>query len=305
MAGNKTLQKFKDSKIPKKGKGKVNKEVDIYIEPNTQSVIIGKIPKDQIISWISKSVCDEREWIRCDEENNFGYIVGYEKDGSSNLDISSIKDKTNGKKKEKNFKIKPNEIVPITKEDINLGNEALNEILNGDDKNSDKDNESISNSTAIEENFISGLEDDKKKIHENKKKEENFDNWDFGLDEDISKIDFVVQEKNKLLNDLFKQIDEDENKSNNESKENSNEKKIDDNSISKAINSLYDVLPGNDKLSEKDKLLEALNLIPGGKDSKKEKSYQKDNIEEDVIRRSKTISLKGKNFPKEGGDDKK
>lgn len=305
MAGNKTLQKFKDSKIPKKGKGKVNKEVDIYIEPNTQSVIIGKIPKDQIISWISKSVCDEREWIRCDEENNFGYIVGYEKDGSSNLDISSIKDKTNGKKKEKNFKIKPNEIVPITKEDINLGNEALNEILNGDDKNSDKDNESISNSTAIEENFISGLEDDKKKIHENKKKEENFDNWDFGLDEDISKIDFVVQEKNKLLNDLFKQIDEDENKSNNESKENSNEKKIDDNSISKAINSLYDVLPGNDKLSEKDKLLEALNLIPGGKDSKKEKSYQKDNIEEDVIRRSKTISLKGKNFPKEGGDYKK
>jgi hypothetical protein len=305
MAGNKTLQKFKDSKIPKKGKGKVNKEVDIYIEPNTQSVIIGKIPKDQIISWISKSVCDEREWIRCDEENNFGYIVGYEKDGSSNLDISSIKDKTNGKKKEKNFKIKPNEIVPITKEDINLGNEALNEILNGDDKNSDKDNESISNSTAIEENFISGLEDDKKKIHENKKKEENFDNWDFGLDEDISKIDFVVQEKNKLLNDLFKQIDEDENKSNNESKENTNEKKIDDNSISKAINSLYDVLPGNDKLSEKDKLLEALNLIPGGKDSKKEKSYQKDNIEEDVIRRSKTISLKGKNFPKEGGDYKK
>lgn len=305
MAGNKTLQKFKDSKIPKKGKGKVNKEVDIYIEPNTQSVIIGKIPKDQIISWISKSVCDEREWIRCDEENNFGYIVGYEKDGSSNLDISSIKDKTNGKKKEKNFKIKPNEIVPITKEDINLGNEALNEILNGDDKNSDKDNESISNSTAIEENFISGLEDDKKKIHENKKKEENFDNWDFGLDEDISKIDFVVQEKNKLLNDLFKQIDEDENKSNNEPKENTNEKKIDDNSISKAINSLYDVLPGNDKLSEKDKLLEALNLIPGGKDSKKEKSYQKDNIEEDVIRRSKTISLKGKNFPKEGGDYKK
>ena len=170
MAGNKTLQKFKDSKIPKKGKGKVNKEVDIYIEPNTQSVIIGKIPKDQIISWISKSVCDEREWIRCDEENNFGYIVGYEKDGSSNLDISSIKDKTNGKKKEKNFKIKPNEIVPITKEDINLGNEALNEILNGDDKNSDKDNESISNSTAIEENFISGLEDDKKKSMKIKRK---------------------------------------------------------------------------------------------------------------------------------------
>ena len=125
------------------------------------------------------------------------------------------------------------------------------------------------------------------------------------MDEDISKIDFVVQEKNKLLNDLFKQIDEDENKSNNELKENTNEKKIDDNSISKAINSLYDVLPGNDKLSEKDKLLEALNLIPGGKDSKKEKSYQKDNIEEDVIRRSKTISLKGKNFPKEGGDNKK
>lgn len=298
MAGNKTLQKFKDSKIPKKGKGKVIKEVPIHIEPNTQSVVIGKIPKDQTISWISKSVCDEREWIRCNEEYNYGYIVGYEKDGSSNLDISSIKDKTDGKKNKKNLKIKPNEIVPITKEDINLGNEALNEILNGDDKNSDKDNESISNSTEIEENFIS---DDKKKIKipEIKKEDENFDNWDFDFDQDISKIDYVVNENNKLLNDLFNQMNEENNKSNNESNKNTNERKIDDNLISKAIDSLNDVLPGNDKLSEKDKLLEALNLIPGGKHSKKEKSFQEDNIEEeDAIRRSKTISLKGKNYPK-------
>ena len=45
MAGNKALEKFKESKIPKKGKGKIIIEIPIYKEPNTQSEIIGTIKK--------------------------------------------------------------------------------------------------------------------------------------------------------------------------------------------------------------------------------------------------------------------
>ena len=41
MAGNKALQKFKGSKIPKKGTAKTIIEIPIYSEPNTHSSIIG------------------------------------------------------------------------------------------------------------------------------------------------------------------------------------------------------------------------------------------------------------------------
>ena len=199
MAGNKALQKFKDSKIPKKGKGKIIIEVPIYKEPYTQSVIIGKLPKDEQITWISKSVCDEREWIRCDEKNNFGYIIGYEKDGNCNLDISSIKEKKEETKKEINFETKESEIIPITKEEISLGNEALREILNEDDKKSNKDSDSKSISTEVEESYFdiknksesSGLDDNKSKTSEIKIEEENWDNY---FEDDISKIDFVKYE---------------------------------------------------------------------------------------------------------------
>ena len=70
MAGNKGLEKFKESKIPKKGKDKITKEIPIYKEPNTQSEIIGYIKKNQEISWISKLICDEREWIRANKNND-------------------------------------------------------------------------------------------------------------------------------------------------------------------------------------------------------------------------------------------
>ena len=45
MAGNKALEKFKNSKVPKKGKGTTNAEVKIYSEPNTHSKVIGAIKK--------------------------------------------------------------------------------------------------------------------------------------------------------------------------------------------------------------------------------------------------------------------
>ena len=133
MAGNKALQKFKGSKIPKKGTAKTIIEIPIYSEPNTHSSIIGRIKKNQEITWISKSICDEREWIRCNQDNNYGYIVGYENDGKYNLEIRTIKETKEEIKKEYGFEQKV-EVIPITKDEIKLGNEALEEILNDDDE---------------------------------------------------------------------------------------------------------------------------------------------------------------------------
>ena len=71
MAGNKALEKFKNSKIPKKGTAVVKDEVPIYQEPNTHSKIIGTIKKDEHVNWISKSICDGKEFVRCNAEKNF------------------------------------------------------------------------------------------------------------------------------------------------------------------------------------------------------------------------------------------
>lgn len=93
MAGNKALEKFKNSKVPKRGTTTTTAEVPIYQEPNTHSKIIGTIKKNEIINWISKSICDEREWIRCDNKNNFGYIISGEMDGTCNINMDFIKEK--------------------------------------------------------------------------------------------------------------------------------------------------------------------------------------------------------------------
>ena len=167
MAGNKALQKFKGSKIPKKGTAKTIIEIPIYSEPNTHPSIIGRIKKNQEITWISKSICDEREWIRCNQDNNYGYIVGYENDGKCNLEIGTIKETKEEIKKEYGFEQKV-EVIPITKDEIKLGNEALEEILNDDDeKKNDYDNDSKTNiSTENDESQksdLSRLDDDKNK----------------------------------------------------------------------------------------------------------------------------------------------
>ena len=305
MAGNKALQKFKDSKIPKKGTGKVIIEVPIYREPNTQSVIIGKIPKDQEITWISKSVCDEREWIRTDQ-NDFGYIIGYEKDGKCNLDIGSIKEKKEETKKEWNFDIKVNENIPITKEEINYGNLALKEILDDDDKKEDKDNES--NTTGVDEGNKSGfslLGDDENKSTEIKIEEENWDNL---LEGDMSKFDLVENENNKLISEILCKLDEENNQAkkenettsinNNENQDNGKENE--DNSVSQALDSIKDVLPGNEKLSEKEKLFDILNSIPGGKKEKKEKNDKKEKKKKETV--VKDGKVHPKNYATEGAN---
>ena len=250
MAGNKALQKFKDSKIPKKGKGKITIEIPIYESPYTSSKIIGYIPKNKEITWISKSVCDEREWIRCNQDYNFGYIVGYEKEGNCNLDIKSIKEK----KEEIKFDTKP-EIVPLTKEEINLGNQALEEILNNINEeeksgksNNDNNESKTNNSTEIDENNKSDLErldDDKSKTSEIHFNEEEFDNWDDSFENDISKIDFFKEQNDKLINEIKCQLNEES--INNINKDNNN-----DDMVSQAINSVMDEISKEDKGSQKE-----------------------------------------------------
>ena len=210
MAGNKTLQKFKDSKIPKKGKGKITIEIPIYEAPHTSSKIIGHIPKNKEITWISKSVCDEREWIRCNQDYSFGYIVGYEKEGKCNLDIKTIKEK----KEEIKSDNKP-DIAPLTKEEINLGNEAWKEIwndINEEEKNGYNDNNEskTNNSTENDENNKSDLDE--------------LDNWDGTFENDINKIPFYKAQNDKLINDI-NQLKNGSNNNNNINKKNKNNKK--------------------------------------------------------------------------------
>ena len=324
MAGNKALQKFKDSKIPKKGKGKIIIEVPIYKEPNTQSEIIGRIKKDCEINWISKSICDEREWIRTDENNNFGYIVGYEKDGKCNLEVESIKEKKDEKKKDNNYKIKikPNEIIPLSIEEINYGEEALKEILNDDDdkKDDNKSNSGEHISTGPGEYIgdfgnksdLSSIEDDKVKVPDIKIDEEN---WDDFFEDDISKIDFGKYEHDKLLSEILCKFEEEKNNNqpkndegkkpdNNGNNDTSINKETEENSISKAISSIIDIVPGNEQLSYKDNIVQGtLDLLPGGKKEKKgRKGGQRDNNDQkkkkDKEEEEGYVEIDGKIYPK-------
>lgn len=287
MAGNKTLQKFKDSKIPKKGRGKLVNNAPIYSDPNTHSKIIGTLPKGQEIKWISKTICDEREWIRCDKEHNYGYIIGYEKDQKCNLNLETIKEKVdkNDKKKEP----KKHNLVPITKEENEIGMESLKEILE-ESKKDFTDNESQSISTGMEDNNhininksdFSESSDDESSSSKNSNYDEKDENWDKLIyDEDVSKIDSVIKENNKLMNELLNQKGESEIQ------------------VSNALNSILDVLPGNEKLSKDNRLFNALNLIPGGKNHLKENFERKDSFGED-IKKSRTVAPKKQVAKKDG-----
>jgi hypothetical protein len=300
MAGNKTLQKFKESKIPKKGKAKVIVEIPIYSDPNTHSSIIGRIKKNQEISWISKSICDDREWIRCDKNNNYGYIVGYEKDGKCNLEIGTIKENKEESKKKYGFEQKV-EVVPITKEEIKLGNEALEEILNDDDddkkNDNDNNNESKTNiSTENDEsqkNDLSKLDDGK-----NEKLEINFgqEEWDNSFEDDVNKIEEINFNNNKLINEIKCQINVDKNKKDDKDKDKGN-------LVSEVICSLKENLPKEEK-TKIDEILKDLpdiheaSQIKKKEDSKNDKkeNNKKDKTDEKKSQK-KTVQVNGKIYP--------
>ena len=128
MGKNKELEKFKGSKIPKKGEGKANEALPIYEEPNTNSKIIGSIEKGQKLEWISKSICQGFEWVRCGGENSFGYTVGSNIEGKYNIDTESISEKKKKEfsKEKESIKIKSTE---FTKDEIVIGDQAYKQVM--------------------------------------------------------------------------------------------------------------------------------------------------------------------------------
>ena len=295
MAGNKALEKFKESKIPKKGKAKVIIEVPIHKEPNTHSPIIGTFKKNKEVTWISKSICDDREWIRCFQNNNYGYIVGYEKDGKCNLDIGTIKEKKDEIKKEYGFEQKK-EVLPITKEEIKLGYDALEEILNDFEKKNDEDNESKTNiSTENEESQksdMSKLDDGKSQTSEINI--EN-DDWDDSFEEDINKIDLIKCENDKLINEIRCQIKKEKSNNKNNSKSNNQKdnKKTnnDNNTVSEVINSLEESFP-NDEKSKLDECLKDLADIHYASEQKKKEQKEEGKNQKGKKKKKRTILKK-------------
>ena len=138
--------------------------------------------------------------------------MGYEKDGKCNIDIGTIKEKTEEEiKKEYGFEQK-SEIIPITKEEVVLGDEALEEILNdlneGNDFKKDDDNESKTNkSTEMDESnksyFSSGFEDPQKQNQTGIKIiEDDDDDWEDFYENDISKLEYFKSKNKKLMNEI-------------------------------------------------------------------------------------------------------
>ena len=186
----------------------------VFKEPNNNSEKIGIIQKGELLNWISKSICDEREWIRLGKSSNFGYIIGYDKSGKCNMDIESIKETKIEKNKITEIsKPKDNKNIVITKEEMDFGVQAMNEILNepqnhnyGELKpiniklvNDYSTNESI-DSTESNNSIIDSTNYDFNKLNEDEK-DIFLDNLYYA--QDITKDEIIKKEQNKLINKLY------------------------------------------------------------------------------------------------------
>ena len=291
MGGIKTQKKYKNSKIPKKGIGKPNKELPIYKDPNTKSEIIGNISKGQEIKWISKSICDKREWVRCDGNQQFGYIIGYEKEDECNFDINDIQE---------SFEIKnpftKEENIQITNEEKNLGNQALYEILN--EKDDDKKDDDSYKSTEINES-VNNINIESK-LDENKNNEIEIFPY---FDEDISKNDLILNENKKIIGEIITEKDE-ENKIFNQLEINEEEKENKNKLFLRTMSTIIDMIPGvnkiksgielitrkdiftKEKLTKEELLMKTLGMFPGSNFFKGVNSISKINKN---IKRSKTF----------------
>ena len=283
MAGNKALKKFSESKIPKKGQGKPLKEIDVYKEPNTNSEIIGKIKIDKEVNWISKSICDDREWIRCDQNQNFGYIIGYEKDGTCNFDVGKIKEVTVKKENKPHIFVKNDN---LTDEDIKLGELALNEILGEEDNLKNCNDISNSSDKSTEDNnSIENINNEHVYLDE---KYDNLNdiNWNdinFQLENN-----FQIKIANDIFNEMLVDIEKEEKiekpkiiEFNKDEQKDNNKKEEETSTFKRIASTIVDLLPGagsvkagldsitgidiisNEKLTTKERLMCALCIIPG------------------------------------------
>lgn len=258
MAGKKGLLKFHNSKIPKKGTGTTKVDLLIYQEPNTHSQIIGKVNKNEIINWISKSFCQEKEWIRCDNKNNFGYIICDEMDGdgTNSLNMDSIQEK----KEENNLNLYLNKYFnnesQITNEEYEIGNEALRQILEEDEKKDYNNTLDNTENNSIYEYSIDNFDDTEEEINMESKSNEILeeDKIDYlHYNGDASKLDWAIKEKqkkNKMLSNILNLVKNDKKQENN---------------ISKSLESINDILSTKENNhSNKDLKLSVFDSNPKG-----------------------------------------
>ena len=279
MAGNKALKKFEKSKIPKKGTGPSVKEINIYKEPNTHSEIIGKIKAGESINWINKSICDNREWIRCDKNQNFGYIISTEEDGNYNFDVDKITSKNPEKKTETFITTTNNSTTVLTKEDLQKGEEALNEILNEDCFKTNFEEDINEKSTEGENSSFENTINYKDELNL-----DNFNDFDFSnVDFDMAN-DFHSKLNEQIINEIFTEVEKDGKPKPlilPKIEENTEKKEEESSTFKRSLSALADILPGvgqikagyeiifgndlitNEKLDLKERLMKALDLIPG------------------------------------------
>ena len=297
MAGNKALEKFKDSKVPKKGSGTTNTDLPIYQEPNTHSKVIGTIKKDENFDWVGKSICEGKEFVRCDK--NFGYIAINEINGKCNLNMDTVKEI-----KFEKLEIDSNKIIyenELTEEEKKLGDQAQKEILEKDDE---KDcNNNYSNNTSSSTN----QENDSCHNDIFNKTEEQLNNiFDIKNDEVFKEKDIFVTDKyedifkeDNLINVYFEgdipNLDEAINYTNKENQKLKDdilsmmkENKEQENNIIKSIKSINDIIPGQFNLPNKDLLLNTLESIPGGK--KQNNELVKEKKEKDIFNKIDEIN---------------
>ena len=279
MAGNKALKKFMESKIPKKGKGKPMREIKIYKEPNTNSEIIGKITPGTDISWIYKSICDDREWMRCDGKQQFGYIIGHDKDGTCNFDVGDICEVA---EKKPDIYVKNDK---LTDEDIKIGEDALKAILEEDDFKTGKDKNNASDTSTQEDNSLDNIASNFNSHLDLDDKYDNFYINDNNLKDINFKIENALQVRKAdfLFNEILTESENEKPKiiEINKNEEDKKDKKEEESNVKRAISSIIDLLPlvgqikggieaiagidliTNEQLSPRERLMNALNLIPG------------------------------------------
>ena len=308
MAGNKALKKFSQSKIPKKGTGPSVREINIYKEPNTHSEIIGKIKSGELISWISKSICDNREWIRCDKNQNFGYAIGTEGDGNYNFNVDKII-----KCPEKKTEVFIPDNNTLTTEELKLGEDALIEILNEDDLKNNIEEDLNENSTEAEHNSFEN--------RINFKDDNNLDNLNILNFSDINfqlANDLESKQADLILNEIITEIEKEQKQKIIQipkKDENPEKKEEEPSKFKRILSSIADLIPivgniksgyeaivGNDlitneKLDPKERIMSALGLIPGinyiNKGNKIRKSSTICNFaSKNVIKASKTVGKK-------------
>ena len=224
MEKSKALEKFKDSKIPKKGGGIATEKLTVYEAPNTNSKIMGYVEKGELTEWISKSICQGYEWARCGAKNLFGYLIAINEDGKYNFNkIEPIK---------KEEPISKNPTFP--KEQMDMGIQAKNQIIhdielgtfrlelkNDYNKNLDKPEETNQEDIPI----IYGLDDLEK------------DQIDKNLNDTINDqniIQKINKETHKLAQELSKQM---------------NQKNINNQSFNCAINPISKIQQNTDIFS--------------------------------------------------------